>query len=182
MRPSSGLNSQLPPGRGRSRSHRMRSDDVAEGMPARIYTGRVSLVSQDRPARFSTRGAARLRLVGCLRCSAVKISREVPMFRPRSLLRATGAGIALAALACRESPAPTGPETGLLPDRAKGAELPTANDLERGVPGFGGFFLGRDGTPSVYLKAGADRGPAEQAVDRKSTRLNSSHGYISYAV
>src|ERR1051326_6672521 len=163
MRPSSRLNSQLPPGRGRSRSHRMRSDDVAEGMPARIYTGRVSLVSQDRPARFSTRGAARLRLVGCLRCSAVKISREVPMFRPRSLLRATGAGIALAALACRESPAPTGPETGLLPDRAKGAELPTANDLERGVPGFGGFFLGRDGTPSVYLKAGADRGPAEQA-------------------
>ena len=85
------------------------------------------------------------------------------MFRPRSLLRAIGAGIALAALACRESPAPTGPNAGLLPDRAQGAELPTANDLERGVPGFGGFFLGRDGTPSVYLLAGADRGPVEQA-------------------
>src|SRR5216684_8898574 len=26
------------------------------------------------------------------------------------------------------------------------------------------------------------RGPAERRLDRKSTRLNSSHGYISYAV
>src|ERR1041385_2534904 len=128
MWPSSRLNSQLPPGRGRSRSHRMRSDDVAEAMPARIYTGRVGRVSQDRPARFSTRGAAGLRLVGCLRCSAVKISREVPMIRPRSLLRAMGAGIVLAAVACRESPAPTGPDTGLLPDRAQGVPLPTATD------------------------------------------------------
>src|SRR2546422_11272685 len=28
----------------------------------------------------------------------------------------------------------------------------------------------------------AHRGAAEPAIDRKSTRLNSSHGYISYAV
>src|SRR5437867_671695 len=85
------------------------------------------------------------------------------MFQPRSLLRVVGAGIALAAAACREGPAPTGPDIGLLPDRVQGAALPTANDLERGVPGFGGYFLARDGTPTVYLTAGSDRGPAEQA-------------------
>src|SRR2546429_1089373 len=35
-------------------------------------------------------------------------------------------------------------------------------------------------TLAVYV--GAGYGVLEQGVDRKSTRLNSSHGYISYAV
>src|SRR2546429_4987217 len=39
---------------------------------------------------------------------------------------------------------------------------------------------GRDARRSVG-RAGRD-GPRERHLDRKSTRLNSSHGYISYAV
>src|SRR2546422_8265862 len=40
----------------------------------------------------------------------------------------------------------------------------------RSIPRFGG-----DGSPRCALRCGRER-------DRKSTRLNSSHGYISYAV
>src|SRR5687768_18312295 len=37
--------------------------------------------------------------------------------------------------------------------------------------------------PAAYLgRRRARRGTADQEPDRKSTRLNSSHGYISYAV
>src|SRR2546422_2200986 len=34
----------------------------------------------------------------------------------------------------------------------------------------------------IRLLVDADRGPDDVWIDRKSTRLNSSHGYISYAV
>src|SRR5205809_5990439 len=34
----------------------------------------------------------------------------------------------------------------------------------------------------TLLLAGRERGGGQQTRDRKSTRLNSSHGYISYAV
>src|SRR2546422_4485002 len=46
----------------------------------------------------------------------------------------------------------------------------------------------REVVPEVNPERGVDRGRLEHAVpdhrfgDRKSTRLNSSHGYISYAV
>src|SRR2546422_6112489 len=36
--------------------------------------------------------------------------------------------------------------------------------------------------PQAHPRAGVRRGGAAGAGDRKSTRLNSSHGYISYAV
>src|SRR2546429_5914458 len=45
-----------------------------------------------------------------------------------------------------------------------------------------------DGLPAALLVGGARRGPGAALArvplrrDRKSTRLNSSHGYISYAV
>src|SRR2546422_8153741 len=42
-----------------------------------------------------------------------------------------------------------------------------------GIPGLGGFFI-------VASHSGVTLGPLWG--DRKSTRLNSSHGYISYAV
>src|ERR1041385_9474885 len=42
-----------------------------------------------------------------------------------------------------------------------------------GHPGFFAFFPANNSPPSVL---------AEMLTDRKSTRLNSSHGYISYAV
>src|SRR6266436_3567773 len=39
-----------------------------------------------------------------------------------------------------------------------------------------------DGVRHQYLCRGAPRGTGWSLIDRKSTRLNSSHGYISYAV
>src|SRR2546429_4080991 len=39
-----------------------------------------------------------------------------------------------------------------------------------------------DMSPSARRKSGIRLGLAEGLIDRKSTRLNSSHGYISYAV
>src|SRR3989449_6887894 len=42
--------------------------------------------------------------------------------------------------------------------------------------------LGKTIEASIIYKELAIRGLARRALDRKSTRLNSSHGYISYAV
>src|SRR3989449_1919796 len=36
--------------------------------------------------------------------------------------------------------------------------------------------------PAISSEVSTDPGPSKPAIDRKSTRLNSSHGYISYAV
>jgi hypothetical protein len=86
------------------------------------------------------------------------------LLRPRSLLRVAVAGVALAAVACGEGSAPpTAPHDGLLSDRAPGASLPTINQLETGVPGFGGFYLTRDGAPAVYVTPGSDRSGVERA-------------------
>jgi hypothetical protein len=85
-------------------------------------------------------------------------------------LRRLGAGLlaaaALAVSACQEDSTPTSPEAGLTPARVQspqGPELPSATQLASQIPGFGGFFLSRDGTPSVYLTRGSSRAPAEQA-------------------
>src|SRR2546429_1456281 len=63
--------------------------------------------------------------------------------------------------------------------RSVGGHLPrlgdgAAHDVQDGQPGRAGLLQRR----------GQDRGgdAVELGVDRKSTRLNSSHGYISYAV
>lgn len=78
----------------------------------------------------------------------------------RSLLRGTAAGAALLA-ACSgsdlNSPAP--------PDLlVQGLQSPSQEQLDGQIPGFGGFYVDRSGTPTVYLMAGADRAPAEQAL------------------
>ena len=36
--------------------------------------------------------------------------------------------------------------------------------LARGVPGFGGFFVDEQGTPTIYLKDTGQRGAAERAL------------------
>jgi hypothetical protein len=85
-----------------------------------------------------------------------------------SLLRyglATGTALALAA--CQDNSAPTSPDAGLLPAQgqsAQGPELPSAAEFDRQVPGFGGFFLNADGTPTVYLTRGSSRVPAERVL------------------
>jgi len=47
---------------------------------------------------------------------------------------------------------------------SQGPDLPSAAEFDRQVPGFGGFFLSRDGTPTVYLTRGASRAPAERVL------------------
>src|SRR2546422_3441378 len=58
------------------------------------------------------------------------------------------------------------PESGKREDQGRGA----------GLPG----LLRR--TPGVYARHIAESSRRGDRIDRKSTRLNSSHGYISYAV
>jgi hypothetical protein len=48
-----------------------------------------------------------------------------------------------------------------------GQDLTGDDELERQIPGFGGFFFDRDGAPTVYLTRGNGRGPAEQALARR---------------
>jgi hypothetical protein len=77
------------------------------------------------------------------------------------------AGAALAISACQENSTPTSPDAGLIPAAARssqGPDLPSAAEFDRRVPGFGGFFLSRDGTPTVYLTRGAGRAPAERVL------------------
>jgi hypothetical protein len=74
---------------------------------------------------------------------------------------------ALALSACQEDSTPTSPDAGLAPPSARslqGPELPSAAEFARQVPGFGGFFLDPDGTPTVSLTRGASRAPAEQLL------------------
>jgi hypothetical protein len=88
---------------------------------------------------------------------------------PRLCLLGPGlaAGAALAISACQDNSTPTSPDAGLVPNAARqsqGPELPSAAEFDRQVPGFGGFFLSRDGTPTVYLTRGASRAPAERVL------------------
>jgi hypothetical protein len=89
------------------------------------------------------------------------------MLRSNLLCYGLATGTALALAACQDSSAPTSPDAGLLPAQgqsAQGPELPSAAEFDRQVPGFGGFFLNRDGTPTVYLTRGSSRGPAERML------------------
>jgi hypothetical protein len=85
-------------------------------------------------------------------------------------LRLLGPGLAAAAAlaisACQENSTPTSPDAGLVPNTriSQSPDLPSAAEFDRQVPGFGGFFLSRDGTPTVYLTRGASRAPAERLL------------------
>ena len=87
---------------------------------------------------------------------------------PRSLLIRTAlpAGVALILAACQDN-ATTPSDNDVLTARgqpAQGSDLPSAAEFDRRTPGFGGFYLNQDGTPTVYLTRGASRAPAEQAL------------------
>src|SRR2546429_5861360 len=61
--------------------------------------------------------------------------------------------------------------------------FPGGGELFRDPWGPGGQHPARTGPARAGADPAGDRGaPAVCAQDRKSTRLNSSHGYISYAV
>jgi hypothetical protein len=89
------------------------------------------------------------------------------MRRSRFLGLGFAAGAALALSACQDNSSPTSPDTGPLSDRvqsSQGSDLPSAAEFARQVPGSGGFFLNRDGTPTVYLTRGSSRAPAERVL------------------
>ena len=91
------------------------------------------------------------------------------MPRCRFLGLGFAAGAALVLAACQDNSNPTSPDGEPLSARvqpSQGPELPSASEFARQVPGFGGFFLNRDGTPTVYLTRGAGRGPAERVLER----------------
>ena len=88
------------------------------------------------------------------------------MVRSRLFRPVLCAGL-LVAVSCTDSSNPAEPEGGLLASRGQGgppSELPSADELARQVPGFGGIYLDANGTPTVHLTRGSDRGNAERAL------------------
>jgi len=83
------------------------------------------------------------------------------MTRSRLIPAALAAGAVLIVAACQDSSAPTAPS--FRAGSAQSGELPSAAELDRQVPGFGGFFLDASGAPNVYLSRGAERASAERA-------------------
>jgi hypothetical protein len=89
------------------------------------------------------------------------------MLRNGLLRPGLAVGAALAFAACQDNSEPTSPDAGLLPSQSqssRGPQLPSAAEFDRQVPGFGGFFLNRDGSPTVYLTRGSSRVPAERLL------------------
>ncbi|HSE52430.1 MAG TPA: hypothetical protein VLB00_09575 [Gemmatimonadales bacterium] len=88
------------------------------------------------------------------------------MVRSRLFRPVLFAGL-LVVVSCTDSSNPAGPEGGMLASRGQGgqpADLPSADELARQVPGFGGFYLDATGTPTVHLTRGSDRANAERAL------------------
>ena len=89
------------------------------------------------------------------------------MRRSRFLGVGCAASAALALAACQDNSSPTSPDAGPISARvqsSQGSDLPSAAEFAHQVPGFGGFFLNRDGTPTVYLTRGSGRAPAERVL------------------
>ncbi|MBM4185795.1 MAG: hypothetical protein FJ206_00650 [Gemmatimonadetes bacterium] len=80
--------------------------------------------------------------------------------RIRKLLIAVVPVVVVAA--CADDPtAPVGPTERPSQPLPAGASV---DDMDRAIPGFGGFFYDESGTPTVFLAAMADRGLAAQAL------------------
>jgi hypothetical protein len=79
---------------------------------------------------------------------------------------------ALGLAACQDNSGPSAPAARPTASAqlAQGAEPPSATELDRTVPGFGGYFLSQDGTPTVYLVGGAGRAPVDRALSAYLTR------------
>ena len=80
-------------------------------------------------------------------------------------------GVALGLTACGDAVTPPGRDPAQVSANPQASppvlDLTGDDQLERQIPGFGGFFFDRDGTPTVYLTPGSGRGPAEQALARR---------------
>jgi hypothetical protein len=102
---------------------------------------------------------------------------EATMLHHRILVLPLITGAILLASSCSDySTQPTPPSDQLDPATVAiqqgSPDDPVA--LARGVPGFGGFFVDEQGTPTIYLKDAGQRGAAEKAL----TPWFSSHGRL----
>ncbi len=90
------------------------------------------------------------------------------MLRIPSMRLALAAGVALVISACQDQPNPTSPDprgiSATTQRSSQGGGPPSIEELDRQVPGFGGFFLDASGEPTIYLARGASRAPAERAL------------------
>jgi hypothetical protein len=91
------------------------------------------------------------------------------MLRPRTLNFALAAAAIVALGSCSDDTTqPSAPSAPATPDLAlTAAQQDLADDpvaLARTVPGFGGFFVDEQGTPTVYLTNAGRRAAAEQAL------------------
>src|SRR4029078_904119 len=80
---------------------------------------------------------------------------EAVMFVRHVALRATAAGALLVVAACFRTDDLTGPSASQDLHLSQAGRVLTQDDLDRDVPGFGGFFVDRNGVPTVYLRTGA---------------------------
>ena len=115
------------------------------------------------------------------------------MTRLHVAARALVAGGILAAVgACSDVSNRTGPsQPSVDPSLQPTAQQPSAEDpvtLARGVRGFGGFFVDREGAPTIYLADAGDRGAAERALAPflaargiDASRLRVLHADFEYA-
>lgn len=89
------------------------------------------------------------------------------MLRSRYLRPLLAAGLVVVVASCSESSNPAEPDAVLA---ARGGQagapgdLPGDAELERQVPGFGGFYLDGTGAPTIYLTRGSNRANAERAL------------------
>lgn len=87
---------------------------------------------------------------------------------PRSGIPGLGfaVGAALVVAGCQDASSPSAPDAApaARAQSSQGTDLPSATEFARKVPGFGGFFLSRDGAPTVYLSRGSSRAPAERML------------------
>lgn len=91
------------------------------------------------------------------------------MYRTPAFRTALAAAATIAIAACQDAPAPTAVEPAVPSpalQRSQGSGLPSAAELDRQIPGFGGFFLDGSGTPTVYVSRGASRAPVDRALGR----------------
>jgi hypothetical protein len=90
------------------------------------------------------------------------------MLRTPSVRLALAAGVTLLISACQDQPNPTSPDPRDVAVSAQrspqGGGLPSTEELDRQVPGFGGFFLDGSGEPTIYLARGVSLAPAERAL------------------
>ena len=84
--------------------------------------------------------------------------------RQRNFLQLTSLAGLLALAACSDQSQPSAPDLPADLSRAAQGQGNDANALARSVPGFGGFFVDQQGTPTIYLANPSGRAAAERAL------------------